>query len=211
MIIRIKMFETPNYSSEIGVTEVNKNYETISSIDSILKKANKDWRWLMEYTYKDISLNRYKTYFSGQENISLRVIEIIAISLSDFIDSPRDLMKESCAILKLGKCFKLNIKEICSTYHITQGDIVMGTGIDRGTVHNIVNSKTTQIREDRMEHLYNFFVSKGVPLKSVLDLIYFPYWNELPLQFIKNPTNTIGLIIKHDGYIRNSNGMFKRA
>lgn len=196
----IELHNTPNYSSNIEISVVNKNFKILSKIDNVLKSNNQNWNWLIENT--GISFNTFKTYFSGGENISLYAIEIISIVLDKYINSPKDLMDENKPVLKLGRDFNLNIKEICQKYKITHGDIIIGTGIDRGAISMIVNSKTKQIREDRILILFDFFNSKGVPLKSALDLIYFPCWNEKPLDFISKKSNIRGLLFKYNSHIK---------
>ena len=179
--IMIERFSTTNYKSFIEITTANVNYEVIEKIDDALNRSNRDWAWLLEKV--DIPYHNIKTYLSGQNNFSLKSIENIANNLKDYINSPKELMNDKIPVLRLGTC-KLNIKEIRNKYKITNTEIIIKAGIEKGNLSNIISGKIIQVRAYTLNALFEFFKEKGVPLKTPLDLIYFPSWGEDALHFL---------------------------
>jgi hypothetical protein len=182
MNLKIERFATVNYKSYIEITPENKNFEVLRKMDAILKKEGKTFAWLFDRL--DLANHSLKSYLSGKEHISLKTIELIAEELREYINSPKELMNETFPILKLGRNFKLNIKELRNKYYITNSQLILGTGIDKGNLSCILNGKVTQLRPETLLAIFDFFKEKGVPLNSVLDLIYYPNWNESPLHFL---------------------------
>lgn len=182
--ILIERYRTPYFRSVIEILPNNKSYIVFKKIEKILKAENKQWNWLFKRL--DISEATLKTYFSGRDNISLMSIEKIAEVLKPYIHSPRDLMNDEMPILRLGKHFKLNVKFIIQKYGITQGEIARFTDIEKSSVSLMARDRLTQLGPDRLFILYQYLRTRGVPLRSPLDLIYFPEWGEEPGHFIKS-------------------------
>ncbi|MBA3987313.1 MAG: helix-turn-helix transcriptional regulator [Flavobacteriales bacterium] len=204
--IMIERFSTTNYKSFIEITAKNINFEVIGKIDDALNRSNKDWGWLFERV--DIPMATMKSYLSGQFNFSLKSIESIANNLRGFINNPRELMNENIPILRFGT-FKLNIKEIRNKYNITSTEIIVKTGIDKGCISNVISGKTTQIRAYTLLALFKFFKEKGVPLKTPLDLVYFPSWGETALHFISEQPIIKGTVFKfNSGFLLSKVGKF---
>lgn len=195
----IERFRTPFFRSLIEISPKNKNYSVFKKIEVILRKENKPWDWLFKRV--DIADFILKTYMSGKENISLKSIEAFAVVLKPYIKSPRDLMNDELPILKFGKTFKLNLNFIVKKYGITQGEIARFTDIDSGSISNLVREKASQIGPYRLVIIYDCLKSRGVPLRNVLDLVYFPSWEEEPSRFLKSEP-VRNLIFKHNGSMR---------
>jgi transcriptional regulator with XRE-family HTH domain len=189
-----------NYSVLLKINQGNKNYVTIKKIEKLLKKTNKTWSSIVEEA--NITEASMKTYLYGKEKITLRSIEKMALIFKGVIKSPRELMNLNTPVLKGGEHFKLNIKEIMKKYRINRGDLSLSTGINNGSITNYFNGKTTQIRIETLNLIFNYFKECGVPLNNIADLIYFPEFNETPFHFLLNKKSK-NLIPKFNTQIKN--------
>jgi|SRR5690554_227704 len=178
----IFMEEETNFITFLEIKSENKNYITITRIGKYLNKINKTWSWLISNS--SISENTWKSYLSGMVYITLHTLEEVYKQFSGLINSPRKLMNRDFISLRGGRYFELNIREIMTKYRINRGDIHMHTGIDSSCISDYFNRKTKQLRIETLDKLFNFFSSRGVPLKYRTDLIYFPLCGELPLHFL---------------------------
>lgn len=197
--IKIHKYLTPSYNSILEVKPENKNYVIFKKIHSVLVNNKKHWIWLMSNS--NITENRWNGYISGKDNFSLMSIEKIANVLREFIDSPKELMNENFVILKYGKEYKLNLDLIITKYGITQAEISNNTNIDRGAVSLYARNKAKEINHIDLRDIYIFLKRKGVPLTSILDLIYFESWGEKPDHFISKKA-VKGLVFKFGSKVK---------
>lgn len=195
-VVRIVRYVTPNYKSIIEVRSKNKNFIILKKIDSVLRKNNKFWSWLI--TNSDITDFTWETYISGKENISLLSIEKIANLLSPFIQNPKDIMNYKFVNLKYGKEYELNLSFIIQKYGIRQSEITNSTTINRSEVSRYCRGLAKQLNTNHLTELFHFFTSRGVPLRSVLDLFYFPNWGEKPESFIVVTQKKRGRLFKQN-------------
>jgi hypothetical protein len=171
-----------NFNTLIEITPNNKNYDTLNKIVYYLKKHNKSWEWLSKNSgIKQPTLN---SYLFGKEYVTLRTIEKIIILFNGKISSPRDLINLNYPVLKGGKHFDLNIKNIMDKYRINRGDVTLATGIDNGNISCYYNKKIKQIRIETLTKFYDYFKQRGVPLNYISDLVYFKHSGETPFHFI---------------------------
>lgn len=201
--MRIILNENFNYDSVIEIKKENKNYNQLKLLNNILIDNNLNWKWLFEKI--KVSERQFHTYISGKESLSLLIIEKIAFELIDYVNSPKVLMNENYPKLKLGKHFKLNIVEIMKKYQIHNCELLLGVNIDKGSLSYIKSNKTTQLRADRLIEFFEYFKSRGVPLNTPLDLIYFPLWDEKPFDFIvkrQNNNITKHMVYKFNSFIK---------
>jgi len=171
-----------NFDLLLGIKPNNKNFQTLVNIGELLNKTNKEWMDL--FIFSEILERNWNTYLKGHEYISLLTIERIIGFFNNEIKSPREIIDLNRPVLKGGKTFELNIKEIMERYTISRKTILKVTGMDGGTLTNYINGKNKQLRIETLDKLYNFFKSQNVPLKHKADLIYFPMHGESPLHFL---------------------------
>jgi hypothetical protein len=195
----ISRFETPSYNSLIEIKLCHINYSQLCVIDDVLQKALKDWDWLQSNV--GISRDTFEGYLSGQHHLSLRAVENISLLLRAYVQSPKIFMNPNAPYIHGGKLFKLNIGAIIKRYNITQTDLILGLNIERYHISKIARNKTTHLRVDTLIKFYEYFKGRGVPLKSPLDLIYFPEWDESPLHFAE-PTIIRGNVYKFASALR---------
>ena len=185
----ITMYESPKYNSCIKIKSANRNYDQLEKINNLLILHNLEWSWLIHET--KITKNIYKSYFSDQAKISLKSVELISLALINVISSPREIMNTVLPSLNKGTFFKLNLKEITETYAVSNGELILNCNLDKSIISLIKRDKAKCLRAETLISIFNFCVKISVPLESPLDLIYFPYWDESPLHFLKRqPINT---------------------
>lgn len=197
--LTIRRFQTPNYRSYIEITEKNRNYVVLRKIDEILKNNRLQWNWFFKRI--NIERNTLKTYISGAENISMLNLEKIALILKPYINSPKEIINPTYPILTLGKDFKLNLGYILQAYNIRQHEVAYDLNIDSAWVSMVARGKTSRISPGKLFELYNYLRRRGVPLRNVLDLIYFPNWSEGPGDFIKK-NNRKNTVFKYNSALR---------
>lgn len=178
----ITLYESPKYNSCIHIHTANRNFYQLKKINDLLLKNNLNWSWLITYT--GIKKNIYISYFSDKAKISLYSVELISIALAGIIKSPREIMNPDLPSLNGGTYFKLNFSNICIIYSISTGELILNCNLDKGNISLLKRGESIHLRAETITRIFNYFVSIGVPLKSTLDLIYFPLWNENPLHFI---------------------------
>lgn len=178
----ITLYESPKYNSCIHIHSANRNFYQLKKINDLLLKNNLNWSWLINYT--GIKKNIYTSYFSDQAKISLNSVELISIALAGIIKSPREIMNPNLPSLNGGTYFRLNFSTICTLYSISTGELILNCNLDKGTISLLKGGGSIHLRAETITRIFTYFVSIGVPLKSSLDLIYFPMWNEEPLHFL---------------------------
>ena len=198
----ITLHSTPNYRSYIEISTKNVNYNQLCYLNNLLRRNNLKWKWLIANC--GIDMRVFNQYCAGIEPISLSSIIKISHLLKDYIKNPKELMNRDIPTLKGNNDFRLNFKDILDKYNISKSELIHYTYIDKGSYSRIMRGLQSQLHFDSLKSVFDFFKYKGVPLDSILDLIYFPGWGEYPLSFIKKKPYEKRMIFKYNSYIRES-------
>lgn len=169
----------PNYIKQILLTPVNKNYIVFKNISFQLRSIKKDFSWLTDQV--KIYRTTYNGIVTGKDNISMELIYRMAYQFKSHgarIQSPKSLMNPRNIALKYFDMVKNNIHYLKTRYCITTGELVEGTGIDRGNMSLLLRNISVNPRHETLLSVFNFYRSKGIYLETPLDLIYFPEWGE---------------------------------